>query len=153
MHTNPHCWEEPRIFQTNEHDTYEVHISTVDTDLPKPATPSPNKAYAFHLAEGTWDETAQRWRREILVAIERPYLLKLEFPDVRDMNDVRWINERLLFVRAWRGRIAASDIIINVETGSVVHQEPAIWGGDAYEQSKICDQPEWTDSDACQCDE
>ena len=49
--------------------------------------------------------------------------------DVRDhrAGGVRpkWLNEKLLWVQAWRGRIISTDLVLDVETGSVVYQEEA----------------------------
>jgi len=153
FHTNPYCWDEARIVAASGPDDYEILLSRIDSELPEPSTLSPNKAYAFHLADGIWNETEQSWHREILVDIERPYLLKLVFPGVRDMHDVRWINERLLFVRAWRGRIAGSDFIINIESEIVAHQERFYWGQAAFQQAQACAEQEWADLEQCQCDE
>lgn len=40
----------------------------------------------------------------------------------------RWINEHLLFVRVWWGRIASTDLIIDTDTGKYMYRESANYG-------------------------
>jgi len=53
---------------------------------------------------------------------------------------VRWVNEKLLFVRVHWGRIQASDLLVDVELGSVIWHERADNGEIAYQQfQQACD--------------
>ena len=36
-----------------------------------------------------------------------------------------WLNERLLFLQAWRGRIVSTDLILDVEAKEFVHRDTA----------------------------
>jgi hypothetical protein len=38
---------------------------------------------------------------------------------------IRWLNEKLLWFRIWWGRVIASDMLLNVETGQPVYFEEA----------------------------
>jgi hypothetical protein len=38
---------------------------------------------------------------------------------------VRWLNEKLLFLQVWRGRIVSTDLILDVETRQFVYREAA----------------------------
>ena len=135
----------------DEQDDYRVNISRVESELTGSKTFSSNKAYAFQLSDPVFNEEAQSFHREVLVFNERRYLVKVRFPGVRDINDIRWINERLLYIRAWRGRTRGTDIVIDVESESVTHQEPFGWGEIAFEQFKQCAEKPWSDEPRCKC--
>ena len=45
------------------------------------------------------------------------------------LAEVKWLNENLLFIRPWWGRIAATDLIYDVEAEKVIHSEGVM---DAY---------------------
>jgi len=47
----------------------------------------------------------------------------IEFVELEGLSDVRWLNEKLIFMRAWWGRIAATDLIFDVEREKVIHAE------------------------------
>jgi hypothetical protein len=36
-----------------------------------------------------------------------------------------WLNEKLLWVQVWRGRIASTDMILDVDTGRFIYQQDA----------------------------
>ncbi len=38
---------------------------------------------------------------------------------------VSWLNEKLLFLSVWRGRIASTDLILDIETSKYVYVEDA----------------------------
>ncbi|HEX4489314.1 MAG TPA: hypothetical protein VH088_23775 [Terriglobales bacterium] len=38
---------------------------------------------------------------------------------------VHWINEKLLFVQIWWGRISSTDLVFNAETGTFLYKEMA----------------------------
>lgn len=95
-HTHPMCWQEPRIYHGNGSSDFadmarrQLSITRVTQTLPKPFTASPDKAYAFHSIE-FYPGTS---RRTVLVAAERPYLLKIEATDAFGLNDLRWVKEK-----------------------------------------------------------
>lgn len=151
-HTSPACWDEARIYAPLQHqDDYRIAITRAGLESAEPRVPSSNNAYAFVLAQPVYDEKTQSFRREVFVFVERPYLLQLTFPNVRDISEIRWVNERLVYIRAWRGRIAGTDFIVDVESEAVVHQEPFEWGAIAFEQYKQCGEDGFRDEDRCQC--
>ncbi|HYJ78735.1 MAG TPA: hypothetical protein VEW03_03960, partial [Longimicrobiaceae bacterium] len=44
------------------------------------------------------------------------------------------INEKLLFIRASWGRVQATDLVVDVEQGTLVYEEGARFGGEAWAQ-------------------
>ncbi len=79
-------------------------------------TLSPNKGYYFNL---------QGWRPEATLSIytEKDYLISINFKEVFGINKPKWINEKLIFITVWWGRIAATDIIYDVEKEKVIYLE------------------------------
>ncbi len=154
FHTSPACWEAPRRFHAGpvgEDLQVRITLDRVEGSLlEEEATLSPNKAYAFHLKR---PDTTQPppWQAEVLVFIERDYLVRLRFTDVHQLGKVAWINEKLLFVNVWWGRIAGTDFILDIEREAILYEEMFEWGATAFEQFKQCQQEEWKDHDLCQC--
>lgn len=63
---------------------------------------------------------------EVVVERAPNDFLLVSMKDVyQDGVEVRWINDKLLFVEAWWGRIAATEMILDVESGSWIYQEVA----------------------------
>jgi len=83
---------------------------------------SPNKAYYFVAEDG-------RPNGAVTIFAEKDHLLRIEFSQLFGLSEVRWINEKLLFLRPWWGRIAATDLIYDVEAEKVIHSEGVM---DAY---------------------
>jgi len=69
------------------------------------------------------------WSTTILVSDHGGSLLKLTFPD-HGTGGVHseWLNEKLLFMRVWSGRIVSLDLILDVDKGAVVYSEEASYG-------------------------
>lgn len=56
----------------------------------------------------------------------RPLGLTIEIRDHGNNSvDTQWLNEKLLFLRVWWGRIVSTDLVLNVETGDPVYAEEA----------------------------
>lgn len=68
-----------------------------------------------------------------------PVHLKLEFRDHASYGvDAKWLNEKLIFLQVWWGRIGSTDLILDVETNQVLYCESA-----SYLQLILpCDQKE-----------
>lgn len=55
-----------------------------------------------------------------------PVHLKLEFRNHASYGvDAKWLNEKLLFLQVWWGRIGSTDLILDVETSQVLYCESA----------------------------
>jgi hypothetical protein len=59
----------------------------------------------------------------------RPVRLRISFRDHGNGGvHAQWINEKLLFADVWWGRIASTDLIINVDNSNVLYVEDADYG-------------------------
>jgi hypothetical protein len=57
-----------------------------------------------------------------------------KFTDLFGLSDVRWLNEKLILMRPWWGRIAATDLIFDVEREKIIYAESVTDGTLAYQQ-------------------
>ena len=64
---------------------------------------------------------------------EKDYLIKISFDKLHGIKE-KWINEKLLFIQPWWGRIAATDIIYDVENEKIVYVEDLTDGYIAFDQ-------------------
>jgi hypothetical protein len=128
----PDCWSTARNYQTDGDDwnwPSRTKIERVATARPDVLTLSPNGAYYFALSQAQADLS-------LLVFAGKDHSVRISFAGSKDPPQVQWINERLLYVRIWWGRVAATDLIFNVESERVVHAESVHDGGNAMEQSR-----------------
>lgn len=146
-HTSPDLWDEPRSFHTEawaERDAYirleRVELGAAPVAAAKEGKLSPNEVYwaapgerverTYGPGEGcdfrrdcTYEETV--WNVDLFVFTERPYLLRLAIRDFYPNFGYRykWINEKLLFVQVWWGRIVGDDLILDVEKEEIIYRE------------------------------
>jgi hypothetical protein len=127
----PDCWTEIRTYQTDGDDwnwQSRTRIEGVALGKPEKAVPSLNGVYYFAISEpGTSNSS-------VLVYSEKSHLTRISFGEAKSIGNVSWINERLLYMRIWWGRVAATDLVFDVEKESVVHAESVHWGQDVFEQ-------------------
>jgi hypothetical protein len=90
--------------------------------------PSPNGVYYFTISEPHTSNPS------VLVYSEKNHITRIAFGEVKSLGGVSWINERLLYLRVWWGREAATDIVFDVEKERVVHAESVHGGRNAFEQ-------------------
>lgn len=88
---------------------------------------SPNKGYAFVVEDG-------RPSGRITIFAEKDHLVDIQFFDLFGLSDVSWVNEKLIFMRPWWGRIAATDLIFDVEREEIIYAEPVSDGTLAHQQ-------------------
>lgn len=70
---------------------------------------------------GTWDTRAR-----IIGNTAHPVNLMLEFRDhANQYVFADWLNEKLIFLRVWWGRLVSTDLVLNVETGEPLYIEQA----------------------------
>jgi HEAT repeats len=126
----PDCWKEPRFVheaQASGEWQRNTTIRQVKREKPGGGTLSPNKGYLFVLEGG-------RPTGKVTIHAEKDHLVEIEFRELFALSDVRWINEKLLFMRPWWGRIAGTDVIYDVENEIVVHAETVTDGSLAHRQ-------------------
>ena len=140
-HTPPDKWAEPRVYQTPFDEAFAKRIEVGRCPMPA-ALPerslSPNKAYWY--ATIAPDRTKPGpWNAEILIYNERDYLVRIRLTDIHYCREVEWVNEKLLRIRVWWGRICGTDLILDVEQERIICRE-TLWDGtiafEQYQQGK-----------------
>jgi hypothetical protein len=97
---------------------------------------SPNKAY-YYVAQCADTSTPSPWDSLISVFNERPGYLQIVFTDHSQYNlSLEWINEKLIFLRVWWGRVLGTDVILDVERETIVYQEMVHGGTIPFQQYK-----------------
>lgn len=134
---SPDCWSEPRLVHGGVDVTWKNNISFshIKTAKPKTGIYSPNKGY-FFVQEGTGRPDAR-----LIIHAEKDYLIEVKFSRLFGLNEIKWINEKLLFIQPWWGKIAATDIIYDVEAEKIIYAERVTDGVIAYRQfQEVCPQ-------------
>lgn len=137
-HTSPDKWKESRSFHTQFEEDYENHIQVTKVKINEKAVNkkfSPNKAYWFTLI---LPDTTKRgpWTAEIIVYNEREYYTKIKIIDyvATYSTKTEWINEKLLYVQFWFGRIMGACFIFDVEKEKILFKEMVWDGHQAFQQ-------------------
>jgi len=121
----PDCWQEARNVHGGDFDDM-WKINTVIRKLKdgklNPGVHSLNRGYFFVAEEG-------RPNGVVTIFAEKSYLIRIEFSQLFGLSEVKWVNEKLLFMRPWWGRIAATDLIYDVEAERFIYAESVT---DAY---------------------
>ena len=141
-HTNPGFWEEPRIFHSSSLSSMDKEIVETQISLERnhraetagERFKSPNNAYFYTMQEPDYLQPSP-WDTTISIYNEREGLLELKISKHASYKPtVRWINEKLLYIRIWWGRILGTDVILDVETESILYREMIHDGVIAYQQ-------------------
>ena len=98
---------------------------------------SPNGAYRATRVEGPGGALVLEIDRE------RPAPLRLTVReiDARYGPRIEWVNEKLLFVRVWWGRILGADLVIDVEVGAILYREMLHDGTIPFQQFRQAREP------------
>ncbi len=76
-----------------------------------------------YLKTGPWSTTLYIGAR----GENRPFL-ELSFRDHGNTFTASWLNEKLLYISVWWGRIASSELILNIEKRIFIYNETANYG-------------------------
>lgn len=133
--TDPGRWSESRLFHTPFESRYEgrVRLGRRTLAAADSRLVAPNGAYWASVSPAGSCEAAASGvaclilARDVRLAVftERDYLLSLELLD-RYPNfqlSIRWVSEKLLFVRVWWGRVLGTDLVLDVEREEFVCRE------------------------------
>ena len=126
----PDCWQEPRLIHGVAFSNLwqgNTSFSKVPVTALKSAVYSPNNAYHFVVENG-------RPHGAVTIFADKDHLMRIEFSGLFGLSEVKWINEKLLFMRPWWGRIAATDLIYDVEAEKVIYSEYVTDGYLAFQQ-------------------
>lgn len=139
-HTPPDKWKEPRLWHSPFEKTFEERISVsrvkISSDFKRKVF-SPNKAYWYavnpdHPSDACQSSEGSRCQFHVSapdvpihVFNERDYLIRILLKDhyPNFVLTVYWINEHLLYIEVWWGRIVGSCFIFDVEKESIIHKE------------------------------
>ncbi|MCA9406466.1 MAG: hypothetical protein KC684_08010 [Candidatus Omnitrophica bacterium] len=151
-YTNPKCWNEPRIYHQLGLEGFKPVLKPLQEKglkLPEDLTYSPNKAYTYGIVKPA--ETDQN--PFLLIFNERTDLIKLELPGSNPSYnpDIKWINEKTLFIRVWTGKITGYDVIFDVEEEKILSKDTFIYGSITFDQwQKGCQKADFKKVDFCQ---
>ena len=132
FHTTPDKWKEARIFQSPAEKPWSQRV-VLEKKQGQSAIAekihSPNKAYWFCVSiTDVTDSTPCTGK--VTIYNEREYLLELNILQMRCswLPKAKWINEKLIYIRVWLGRVLAIDLIIDVEEETIIYKEMTHWG-------------------------
>lgn len=135
FHTTPEKWNEARVFHRPFDQRYESRLELGHSNV-EPATGeremSPNRTYWSVLAEADHTRPGP-WDADLLISNERDSLVRLRIRDYRFV-EARWINEKLVYMEIWWGRVLGTYLILDVEREEIVTREMIHDGGDAFMQ-------------------
>jgi len=139
---SPLKWKEPRICHApyDSKFTYNINldvsklpddskfahsinldVSKLPDDL-KDQIFSPNRVY-WYIAKFPDTTKPGPWSTVIQIYNERDYCIQLSLIDHKYIPKVSWINEKLLHIRVWWGRILGSEFIYDVEHEQFIYKE------------------------------
>lgn len=135
-HTTPDKWENPRIYHSPYLKNYEKRISIIraSEQVHSGNKLSPNKAYWFAVVEPDTMKEGP-WNTEIYIDNEREYQINITLIDHASYPiRIEWINEKLLYIQVWWGRILGSYFIYEVEKEAIITKEMVHAGQIPYQQ-------------------
>lgn len=141
FHTSPDRWEKPRVFQTSAEDSTcpfsnKVSVEKYD-DIVLDDTEkiySPNDAYWFQ------KRFSEKGTFQVVIFNEHRFIVIDTSGDDHYAKEVRWINEKLIYVRDWLGKVLGLDVIYDVEKEEILYFEMVHDGGLPFlqwQQNKI----------------
>lgn len=137
-HTSPDKWSEPRTFHSafDEEFSKRIVISRVkikyNGQLKKEF--SSNNAYWYHVQSADYHKEGP-YTTNILIYNERGYLVSLKLLEHSQYEpNIKWINEKLIYVEVWWGRILGTYLIFDVEKEQIIYKEMMHDGVLPYQQ-------------------
>ncbi|MDH4202594.1 MAG: hypothetical protein OEV87_06835 [Phycisphaerae bacterium] len=130
FHRTPDRWEEPRIFQTSiEYSGYpwdeKIKIEKYDEIDVDDAGKiySPNEAYWLQ------KQFSEKGTFQVVIFNEHRFIIIDTSSDDHYSKEVRWINEKLVYIRDWFGKVLGFDMIYDIEKEEVLYFEETNDGG------------------------
>ncbi len=123
-HTPPDKWNQPRLYHSPFEPAYEDRITlgrVPAEQVEAERNLSLNHAYWCALREPDRTKPGP-WTAELFIFTEREYLLRLVVTDYKVVKP-RWINQKLLYIEVWWGRILGTYLIVDVEAEAVIIKE------------------------------
>ena len=140
FHTPPACWTAPRITHGawGEQPGERAVVLRERVAAPEGAElkVSPNGAYRLRKVDPDFSAPPP-WNTRIIIEAERPEAVVLELRNHGNASAYAvWVNEKLVLVRVWWGRVLGADLLVDAEKGEIVWKETARGGDAAFEQSR-----------------
>jgi hypothetical protein len=153
FHTTPDRWKEWRMFHRPFDPNYESRLELSHSDMDSATgerSLSPNRAYWFALVKGDHMKPGPR-DANLFIFNERDSLVHILVKDYLYV-EANWINEKLVYVEIWWGRVLGTYMIFDVEREEIVTREMIHEGGTEFMQwqqaRQVHDRPETEDTAA-----
>jgi len=133
-HTDPDKWEEARVFHTRiARDSRDwryleerISISRIELfqDYQQKVF-SPHNVYWYFTNADLVKSQHYKTTFAIDIFNERDYLVRISFKGINKnyVRKVYWINEKLLYIQVWWGRVLGTYLIFDVEKEDVIYRE------------------------------
>lgn len=97
---------------------------------PEYKTYSPQRTAAFNRVRiaNTLNNGSRDNSIEIFTTSGKPHAWSIDVIDPRDNVQLLWLNEDLLFMRVWWGRIVSTDLIFELHSGKFIYAQEANYG-------------------------
>lgn len=140
FHTPPACWTAPRIthgpWSEQPGERAAVVREKVAGGEGATWTLSPNGAYRFRKVDPDFSGPPP-WNTRIVVDSEKPENVVVELKNHGNATAYAvWVNEKLILVRVWWGRVLGADLLVDVEKAEIVWKETTRGGDAPFEQSR-----------------
>jgi hypothetical protein len=122
-----HCDEARVTYEAQQPSESQFRMEKVARTVKPPGTLNKSPQGTRWLSQSDPDFTQDGpWTTTILIGDHSGSVLKLTFPQHGNEGiHSDWLNEKLLFMRVWLGRIVSLDLILDVEKGALVYSEEA----------------------------
>ena len=128
-------WKKPRNFHIAFEDQFRDQINVIENEDLAPseaADYSKNEAYWFELEPLNEKTNEQR----IYVSADGSASISLKDTYPNFPTKAHWINEKLIFIRVYWGRIVGTDLIFDTEKKEFIHREMVYDGTILYQQTR-----------------
>lgn len=137
-HTSPDQWKEPRIFHSAFQNEFKDRLEIgrdVFSIIPTEQHWSPNKAYYYMILFPDTSKANCPWDTIVSIYNEKDYLVQIRIKDhSNSFPKIQWINEKLLYIEIWWGRVIGTYMIFDVEKEKTIYREMIQDGTIPYQQ-------------------
>lgn len=134
---DPSAWKGPRLFHRRFQDNFTKRITLSKCGFPAILmTPvySKNQGYYFMTRNPDFSKKGP-WSTVIYIYTEKEKLTRVTLAGhAAYPAQINWINEKMIFIRVWWGRLIGTDLIFDVESDSMVSKEMVEDGSVLYRQ-------------------
>lgn len=125
---NVHYRSDPKSIEKKIHVTRSVSFTMTPTSTKR--VTSPQGTRWFVEVDPDYMSSKTPWSTTLHIGStgSDKGFLEASFTDHGNTFAAHWINEKLLFVQVWWGRLASSDLILDVDSGRFIHDEFAHYG-------------------------